>query len=209
MGFGRFLFLLLLPSWHVQLWGGVLYQWHTLESSTHAWSKSSLILCQQPLFWRQECMYKYGLPQGPQVLSSFDTSRQPHWPYQNLYLVTWWASACIEVMFTDRFIQSKAFVFSSHILLPLLKGGQNKASILLSQTLQNSCGVFIHQFAPQMICNQVFFSKKLYKNGGLSPDFSLRAKFKLEKNEKKNQKNLLIFNVCQRWKKIKISQFQE
>ncbi len=92
MGFGRFLFLLLLPSWHVQLWGGVLYLWHTLESSTHG--QKAIWSCVSSLcFWRQECMYSMVCPRALKYTELLWHFRQPHWPYQNLYLVTWWASS--------------------------------------------------------------------------------------------------------------------
>jgi hypothetical protein len=76
--------------------------------------------------------------------------------------------------------------------------------LIISQTLQNSCGVFIHHFAPHVIYNQVFFfQKNNIKMGDFPQIFFLKAKFKLEKNEKKIQKKLLICNVCQRRNLIK------
>ncbi len=111
-------------------------------------------------------------------------------------------------MFTDRFIQSKAIVFSSHIMFPLLKGGQNKTS--LSYHFSNSSEQLwsIHPSLRSTSDMQPgFLFQKIYIEIGDFPlFFKKKAKFRLGKNEKKKkktQKNLLIFNVAKEGKKIK------
>jgi len=91
-------------------------------------------------------------------------------------------------MFTDRFIQSKAIVFSSHIILPLLKGGQNKTSI--SYHFSNSSEQLwsIHpSLCSTSDMQPGFLFQKIYIE---MVDFPLffyfkKAKFRLGKNEKK------------------------
>jgi hypothetical protein len=155
--------------------GWVLYQWHTLESSTHG--QKVLWSCVSSLCFegRNVCMYSMVCPRALKYTELLSHFKQPHWPYQNMYLVTWWAS--LYWGYVHRQIHSEQSHLCSALILfshcwkvdktkPLSYHFSNSSEQLWS-THPSLCST--NDMQPGFL-----FQKKIIKMGGFSPDFFLK-----------------------------------